>query len=75
MKQSKTGRGRDTKGQQARRSFLKSAALGGSAVMIGTTAQAGRTASPVSKKSAPDDPLHEILARCGSEFGDIRRID
>jgi hypothetical protein len=62
--------------RRSRRDFIRSAAIGGSAVIAGATLMvpvAGSTA-PVRHRSS-SEPLRAALRRYGSEFGDLRETD
>ncbi len=62
----------------SRRRFIAAAVAGGTAVGAAsnpTHAGAVPEAEVTSRQSGPGiEQLEEIVARCGSEFGDLRRI-
>ena len=61
----------------SRRKLLKSAAIGGGAVMVSgfQLALAGdRPAEPAQGQKRSLTEFEEVLTRCGSEFGDVKDV-
>ena len=59
----------------SRRKFLKSAASGGATLVVasGISLESAATEKPAKPKT--NSPFKEVLARCGSEFGDVRECN
>ena len=58
-----------------RRDFIRTTAAGTVAATGVLTQVPAKAANTKTKQSHTDDPYQQVLARCGSEFGDIKHSE